>query len=58
MIGLFIVFVIYGGFMFMAFGLSAANSDESEKSNEFMAILSIIGAVTFLIGLIGIWVVY
>lgn len=60
MIEIFLLMVLVGGFSFIGFGISAANSIEakqSEKVGNVMVVLSFAGVLLFIAGLIGLFVV-
>ena len=60
MIQLFGLMAFLGGFSFIGFGICVANSIEAKESNKvanIMTGLSVVGALSFIIGLIGLFVV-
>jgi hypothetical protein len=57
---IFFLMAFLGGFSFIGFGLCVANSieaKESEKIANIMTAFSVIGAICFLIGLIGLFII-
>ena len=60
MIQIFGLMVLLGGFSFIGFGICVANSieaKESEKVANIITGLSVTGMLSFIIGLIGLFVV-
>jgi hypothetical protein len=60
MIQIFALMAFFGGFSFIGFGICVANSieaKESEKIANIMTGLSVTGMLSFIIGLIGLFVV-
>lgn len=53
MIQIFTLMAFLGGFSFIGFGLCVANSNLSKISSNIMTGFSVIGMVSFLIGIIG-----
>lgn len=59
MIQIFGLMVLLGGFSFIGFGICVANSIEakqSEKVANVMSVLSVAGVLSFITGLIGLFV--
>ena len=58
MIQIFGLMVLLGGFSFIGFGICVANSieaKESEKVANIMSVLSVAGMLSFITGLIGLF---
>lgn len=57
---IFGLMAFFGGFLFIGFGICVANSIEAKESKKVanvMTVLSVFGMLSFIIGLIGLFVV-